>query len=118
MNQNPDIFVYIVKYPICKDDTDEIINNIKYKSHVLIKFCERVIKWINFCLDNNIKSEEQYIYFNLRMDKYKRFFLNDFQTRDYWKQYRLNIPIDYIYNKINIGIEILFVNDKITISKK
>ena len=84
----------------------------------MIRFCEIVIKWIHFCLNNNISSDKQYIYFNLCTNKYKRFFLTDNDTYNYWKQYRLNIPMNYIYNKINIDIEILFVNDKITISKK
>jgi hypothetical protein len=46
------------------------------------------------------------------MNIYDRFFLTDEITRKYWRKYGLNIPMDYIYERLNSNIKIVFVNSE------
>jgi hypothetical protein len=102
--------IYIIKYPIYENDTKEMINNIKYKSKILLWFCENILRWINYCRKNHIKKEDQYKYLTIDIKKYEKFFNKDEYTRKYWKQYRLNIPMDYIYNRLPSNIKIVFID--------
>jgi hypothetical protein len=60
-NQNPEINVYVVKYPINDYDSSLTIENNKRKTTDLIIFCEKVLRWIKFCIDNKIETEPLYI---------------------------------------------------------
>jgi len=102
--------IYIIKYPIYENDTKEMINNIQYKSKILLWFCENILIWINYCIKNNIKKEDQYKYVTIDIKRHHKFFHKDENTIKYWKQYRLNIPMDYIYNRLPSNIEIVFID--------
>lgn len=106
-NQNPEIYYYIVKYPIFDNDNYETITNIKYKTDILVVFCDKVIKWINYCLENNIANSEQIKFLSVNMDIFDKFFYENEYTVCYWNKYRLNIPMHYIYQKFNNNIKII-----------
>jgi len=112
-NLNPEINVYVVKYPISDYDSSIIIENIKRKTTDLVIFCEKVLRWVKFCIDNNIETKEQKKFINMKMNIYNRFFLTDQFTRKYWRKYGLNIPMDYINERLNSNIKIVFINSDI-----
>jgi hypothetical protein len=109
-NLNPEINVYILKYPINDYDSSVTIENIKRKTTNLVIFCERVLRWVRFCMDNKIETKEHKKFLNIKMNIYDRFFLTDEITRRYWNKYRLNIPMNYIYERLNSNVKIVFVN--------
>lgn len=111
-NQNPEINVYVVKYPINDYDSSSTIENIKRKTTDLVIFCEKVLRWIKFCIDNKIETKEQKKFIHIKMNIYDRFFLTDEITRRYWRNYGLNIPMDYIYERLDSNIKIVFVNSE------
>jgi len=112
-NLNPEINVYVVKYPINDYDSSIIIENIKRKTTDLVIFCEKVLRWVKFCIDNKIETKEQKKFINMKMNIYNRFFLTDQFTRKYWRKYGLNIPMDYINERLNSNVKIVFINSDI-----
>ena len=108
---NPYINIYIVKYTVNINDSKKVIEDKLTRTYRLIIFCERTIKWISYCLDNKIKKDKQHTFFSLKKDYWNQYFLKDTNTRDYWKQVNLKIPLDYLYDKLKDSkIEIIFHN--------
>ena len=109
-DKNPDFYFYIVQYPIKIDDERNIVYRIKYKTRQLIYFCEKIIKWTNYCLKHKINMNEQINFLNIDLDIYRIFFNIDQNAINYWNNYRLNVPMYYVYQKLNKDIEIVYSN--------
>ena len=109
---NPTINIYIIKYTEKNRSANEDLTMDKLtRTNRLIIFCERAIRWINYCLDNNIKQDNQYAFFSLKKDYWYQYFLIDHKTRDYWRSVDLKLPLDYIYDKLKeLKIKIIFNN--------
>ncbi len=99
--------VYIVNYNVKK----HYISNSKKKHLIMriITFCDAVINWAYYCLDNNIRHEEQYKYLDKNILKYQYFyFFRNENNQDYWNKYNLRLPMDIVYNKLPKDIEISY----------
>ncbi len=102
--------VYVMRYSHDFDKT-YMKKSIGLSIQIVI-FIENILEWIEYCMSNKLKFEEQNKYFNDNIDKYRlSFFRSNAKAKSYWYNHKLISPMELLLDILNKDRNIYFKYD-------